>query len=351
MSDTKNYVVEEFYRQFNMDRTKYQVEVEENQIIVRNGNRKQIYYYVVLENQMIRFFSLSRRNNKGFLCNIIPNGFQIKGKNVKSQTGKISQNRIYVNKQMAILGMVATTAILTFFPTTAKTMNNEYPKIEYQKDLEEHTDFTTPVSLESSVAEDSLEETKLEIQELPEETMEKTMEETVEETIPETTEEIKPVFYDVKCPADIQEFMYETCLEYGVPFQVGMTIGHIESRGNWNNSGKVSNTNDYGYMQINKVNMNELYEEFHEEGESKEDFLHAMQYNDKRNIKCSIYLLSKICDMYEPDDFENILGTYNGWKKWREKKISREYVALGEEYLNTIYVPLENDETRAFTRK
>ncbi len=340
-------VIEECKRQLRLS-AEYDVEVRENnQVIVRKENKKRIYYYVVLDNEQIRFFSVSKRNDKGFLCMVPESGIDIQHKNVKSQNGSISKNRNQVKKQVVVLGMVMATAMLTLFPAAAKGINNNYQKIEIEKNLEDDYDMTSPVYLETVPStEETLEETKVELQEIPEETME----ETLAESVPETTEVAKPVFYDVKCPADLQEFMYETCLEYGVPFQIGMTIGHIESRGNWNNSGKLSSTNDYGFMQINKVNMNDLYEKFHQDGESKEKFLDAMRYNDKRNIECSIYLLSKICDMYEPNDFENIIGTYNGWKNWKEKKMSREYVALGEEYLSDIYVPLDNDETRAFTR-
>ena len=280
-------VIEECKRQLRLS-AEYDVEVRENnQVIVRKENKKRIYYYVVLDNEQIRFFSVSKRNNKGFLCMVPESGIDIQHKNVKSQNGSISKNKNQVKKQALVVGMVMATAMLTLFPTTAKGINNNYQKIEKEKDLEENYDMTSPVYLEPvSSTEESLEETKVELQEIPEETMEETHEEAIEETTPETTEAVKPVFYDVKCPADLQEFMYETCLEYGVPFQIGMTIGHIESRGNWNNSGKLSSTNDYGFMQINKVNMNDLYEKFHKEGESKEEFLRAMQYNDKRNIKC-----------------------------------------------------------------
>ena len=343
MEDPKAFVVDEFQKRARLSE-EYDVEVrEDNQIRVRKDNKIQLFPFVASDNKKVNFYKVNQRNNKVFICMIPEDGGDIKHKNVKSQNGRISKNRNQVKKQVVVLGMVMATAMLTLFPAAAKGINNNYQKIEVGKDLEEDYDMTNPVYLETvPLTEETLEDAKVEIQEIPEET--------VLETTPETTEAVKPVFYDVKCPADLQEFMYETCLEYGVPFQVCMTIGHIESRGNWNNSGKLSSTNDYGFMQINKVNMNDLYEKFHQKGESKEEFLDAMRYNDKRNIKCSIYLLSKICDMYEPNDFENIIGTYNGWKNWKEKKMSREYVALGEEYLSDIYVPLDNDETRAFTR-
>ena len=346
----KSFIIEECKRRARLNE-KDDVKIENNQIRVKKDNGIQLFPFMVSDNKKVNVYELSKRNNQIFLCKIPEDGINVKNKKVKSQNGKISKNRNHVQKEFVVLGMMMATTMLTLFPLAAKGMSHNYQKIEIEKDLEEDYDLTKPIYLETVPSkEDSLEETKIELQEIPKETIEETHVDTSLETTPEMTEEVKPVFYDVKCPADIQEFMYETCLDYGVPFQVGMTIGHIESRGYWNNSGKISSTNDYGYMQINKVNMDDLYEKFHKEGESKEEFLRAMQYDDKRNIKCSIYLLSKICDMYEPNDFENILGTYNGWKKWREKKISREYVALGKEYLADIYVPLENDETRAFTR-
>ncbi len=154
-------------------------------------------------------------------------------------------------------------------------------------------------------------------------------------------------FYSCSCPLELQKFIYEKCLQFGVPFRVMMSIGHQESGGSWNNNGKVSSTNDYGEFQINACNMQELYQVFGYEKENYEDFVSAMKNDSYRNAEASVYLISKICKMYDKEDYENIFGTYNGWVNWQKKSISQNYVKKCLEYMNTIYLPLDFDETIA----
>lgn len=101
-----------------------------------------------------------------------------------------------------------------------------------------------------------------------------------------------------------------------------MTIAHIESGGNFNNNGKISNTDDYGFYQINVVNHSDIYEKL---GYTAEDLLN----NPYKNIEGAALIIKNIYNMYENPNIEDVLGTYNGWSNWREKEISINYVEKG----------------------
>lgn len=138
------------------------------------------------------------------------------------------------------------------------------------------------------------------------------------------------VGYDNLCLKEYQEYIYEVAKKNNIPFNVMMTIAHIESGGYFNNNGKISSTNDYGFYQINVVNHNTIYEKL---GYTVEDLLN----NPYKNIDAAGLIIKNIYDMYENPDIEDILGTYNGWNNWREKEISIEYVEKGLYLYENIY--------------
>jgi len=122
---------------------------------------------------------------------------------------------------------------------------------------------------------------------------------------------------------ELQEYMKEISKTYDIPFQVMMTIAHVESGGNFNNNGVISSSDDYGYMQINKVNLEILCEELNV---TVDEIL-----NEPRvNIEASAYLLKNIKDIcikkYGEVINEEMYGMYNGWKNWKDKPISLNYV-------------------------
>lgn len=138
------------------------------------------------------------------------------------------------------------------------------------------------------------------------------------------------VGYDNLCEKEYQEYIYEVANQNNIPFNVMMTIAHIESGGNFNNNGKISSTDDYGFYQINVVNHNVIYEEL---GYTSEDLL-----NDPyKNIDAAALIIKNIYNMYDDPNVEDILGTYNGWNNWREKEISIEYVEKGLDLYQNIY--------------
>lgn len=141
-----------------------------------------------------------------------------------------------------------------------------------------------------------------------------------------------PVFvgYDNGCPIEYQKYIYEMSIKYDVPFNILMTIVDNESAGVFNTNGKISEYDDYGLFQINICNHDLIFKEL---GYDSKDLL-----NDPyKNIEAASFLLKKICNMYNKDDYENILGTYNGWINWQSKETSRNYAINGIEKINSIY--------------
>ena len=74
----------------------------------------------------------------------------------------------------------------------------------------------------------------------------------------------------------------------------------------------ISKTNDYGIMQINRINHEWLTEEL-----GTTDFL-----NPEQNIRCGVYMLAELAKKY--DDPHRVLMAYNMGEKG-----AREYTAKG----------------------
>lgn len=128
------------------------------------------------------------------------------------------------------------------------------------------------------------------------------------------------VGYDNKLPFELQKYMYDLSIKYDVPFQVLMTVSHVESGGEFDTNGVVSSTNDYGLMQINECNIDYISDTL---GFSKEEIL-----NDPyKNIEASALLLKNIYTNNDITEVGEVFGIYNGWVNWKEKNISLEYVS------------------------
>jgi hypothetical protein len=152
----------------------------------------------------------------------------------------------------------------------------------------------------------------------------------------------EPVFvgYESNCPIEYQEYMLEMAHKYDIPFNLLITVIDNESNSLFNTNGVISEWDDYGLCQINICNHDKIYEDL---GYTSSDLLN----NPYKNIEAASYLIKNICDMYQEEvlngNYENVLGTYNGWKTWKSKQTSIEYVANGIEKLNTIYNKEENE--------
>lgn len=117
---------------------------------------------------------------------------------------------------------------------------------------------------------------------------------------------------------EYEDQIKEICEEYGVPFEIVLTIGYQESGGKWDNNGKISPTDDYGEFQINKCNHAHIKEKL---GYTTDTLL-----NDPvKNAEAAILLISEIINMDDSLTTEEIFGIYNGWTNWREKDNAVKY--------------------------
>ena len=76
------------------------------------------------------------------------------------------------------------------------------------------------------------------------------------EKVEEESEEV--VYFDVPLEVELQDYIWFTCQEYDVPYELVFAMIEIESGFQ---TDVISNTNDYGLMQINKINHEWLAEE------------------------------------------------------------------------------------------
>jgi len=111
-------------------------------------------------------------------------------------------------------------------------------------------------------------------------------------------EPVEPEYplYDIPLPDDLQRFTYERCLEWDVDPIMVYAIMAVESD---YRSDLISDTGDYGIMQINAGNLDYLFETL---GTTN-------PMDPEQNIKAGIFWLSGICK--NNSDPEKILMVYN----------------------------------------
>lgn len=95
---------------------------------------------------------------------------------------------------------------------------------------------------------------------------------------------------------ELQEFIY--CLSYGYNIDYAFVMGLIKTESTYQTD-IISSTNDYGLMQINKINHGWLEEEL-----GVSDFLDPYQ-----NTRSGIYILRNLFEKYEEP--EKVLMAYN----------------------------------------
>ncbi len=131
--------------------------------------------------------------------------------------------------------------------------------------------------------------------------------------------------YDIPLNEELQTYTFNLCKENDLDYETILAMMDQESD---YREKVISKTNDYGIMQINKVNHEWLKEEL-----GIEDFLDAEQ-----NILAAIRILSELTEKYK--DPHQVLMAYNcgeaGAKKlWKQGKTtseySREIIARAEE--------------------
>ena len=118
--------------------------------------------------------------------------------------------------------------------------------------------------------------------------------------------------------------------DYGIPYQIVLTIGEQESGGTWNTNGVISSTNDYGLFQINGANLSYINTKL---GFTKDEIL-----NDPiKNTEACLFLLNDITSRDDVDTLDDIFGMYNGWINWQKKKMSVDYVQNCSKIMNEYF--------------
>lgn len=166
-----------------------------------------------------------------------------------------------------------------------------------------------------------------------------------QETAPEYTDELpqKPevTYYNVPLSHNLQDFIYEVCSDEGVP--VSLVIAMIDHESSFNPE-TVSETNDYGLMQINEINHGWLEKEYR-----SADMLDSYQ-----NVFCGIKILSRYIEVYG-DDYHKVLmaynmGDYGAQKAWNNGITSSSYsktvIKLMETYEAEVRKSAESSDTK-----
>ena len=137
------------------------------------------------------------------------------------------------------------------------------------------------------------------------------------EIIIATEPEFQPEIYDIPLADDLQLYTYNLCEEYGITLHYPLVLAVMGHESRYDEK-VISRTNDYGLMQINKVNHNWLREKL-----SITDFLDA-----KQNIHAGVYMLSTYLNKY--DTVNEALMAYNmgeggARKQWAAGNYSTAY--------------------------
>lgn len=102
--------------------------------------------------------------------------------------------------------------------------------------------------------------------------------------------------YDIPLAEELQAFTFYLCEDYGTDYEMVLALMDRESD---YTASAISKTNDYGIMQINKINHKWLTEEL-----GTTDFL-----DPEQNIRCGVYMIGKLTAKY--DDPHRVLMAYN----------------------------------------
>lgn len=123
-------------------------------------------------------------------------------------------------------------------------------------------------------------------------------------------------YYDVPLSYSLQRYIYEVCADEEVP--VSLVIAMIDKESNFNPE-SVSDTGDYGLMQINKINHETLEEQYR-----AADMLDPYQ-----NVFCGIKVIGAYIKTYEGDYNKALMaynmGEYGAKKAWESGIKSTSY--------------------------
>lgn len=152
----------------------------------------------------------------------------------------------------------------------------------------------------------------------PEKVKTVTVSETVEvptsnSTLPETTD---IHYFNVPLSHSLQKYIFEICADEGVP--PTLILAMIEHESQFDPE-VISETEDYGLMQINKINHDQL----------KEEYRSADMLNPYQNVFCGVKILSGYVGKYEGDYTKALMaysmGEYGAKKAWANGVKSTDY--------------------------
>ena len=140
--------------------------------------------------------------------------------------------------------------------------------------------------------------------------------------------ELGSEFEPLECalPVELQEFTYYLCEAYYIDFEFAMALMYTESSFR---ADVVSGTNDYGLMQINKCNHEEL-----------SSALGITDFNEPyQNIRAGLYILRRLFEKYDEPALVCMaynMGEYGASTLWDkgvyETSYSRKVLAKADEY-------------------
>lgn len=137
-----------------------------------------------------------------------------------------------------------------------------------------------------------------------------------------------PRVYDISLSPELQLYTYQMCVKYDIVDSYTLILAQMWLESNFVVD-VVSATDDYGLMQINKINHAYLQEEL-----GITDFLDPQQ-----NIEAGVYMMSKLLHKY--NDNNVALLSYNMGEAGAKQMISNgiytnKYIILLSYYLNIL---------------
>ena len=128
-------------------------------------------------------------------------------------------------------------------------------------------------------------------------------------------------YFNVPLSHSLQQYIYEICADNDL--SVSLVIALIDKESNFNPE-CVSDTNDYGLMQINECNFQWV----------KEDYNSVDMLNPYQNVYCGINILAGYLHKYDDDYTKALmcynLGEYGASKAWENGIFCTDYTKAVE---------------------
>ena len=144
-------------------------------------------------------------------------------------------------------------------------------------------------------------------------------------------------YFNVPLSHSLQQYIYEICADNDL--SVSLVIALIDKESNFNPE-CVSDTNDYGLMQINECNFQWV----------KEDYNSVDMLNPYQNVYCGINILAGYLHKYDDDYTKALmcynLGEYGASKAWENGIFCTDYTKAVETKWEVYKENGSSDETR-----